>query len=345
MTKIYADNSVCQWNINYLGLESTQDITAKTALFHVPFPYDQGHGEQFEARVNQSLEHCDHMVVLCSELHEKTVDFVRRYQNPKIKFFLCGSIENLNSSLWMDWFIGSTYFYRTNDVKVLDKLNPYQTKPKTFDILLGQYREHRTLIYNFINDNNLNDQVVMTYINYQEKITADENSSSWIWEDEGLELIDTDLKWTVSQVKYYGQRMSLSQVVPIQVYNQTAFSMVAETNFAEDFVFHTEKIVKPILARRLFLVFGGRHYLKNLRSLGFKTFNSIVDESYDNEPDYQIRGKMICDQISYLLQQDQQTVLDKIQPIIEHNYNHLVTTNWGDTFFTELRESLLAHTN
>jgi hypothetical protein len=116
----------------------------------------------------------------------------------------------------------------------------------------------------------------MTYINYQEKISADVNSSTWFWEDEGLEVIDTDLKWTVSQVIYYGYKISLSQVVPIKAYNQTAYSVVAETNFADDFVFHTEKIVKPILARRLFIVFGGHQYLKNLRQLGFKTFNNII---------------------------------------------------------------------
>jgi hypothetical protein len=345
MNEIYADNPVCKWQLTQAGLQSTDDITAKIAVYHVPFPYDQGHGERFESRIDQSIIHSDRIVVICSELHEKTADFIRRYQNPKIKFFLCGAVEGVESSDWMDWFITSSYFYKTNPIKVLDRLNPYQVKPKSFDILLGQVREHRTLIYDYINCNHLNDQVLMTYINYQEKISAEGNSGTWFWEDEGLEIIDTDLKWTVGQVRYYGQQMSLSQVAPIQAYNQTAFSVVAETNFASDYVFHTEKIVKPILARRLFIVFGGHHYLKNLQRLGFKTFNNVIDESYDNEPDYVRRGEMICSQISYLLQQDQQQVLDAIRPIVEHNSQHMMTTDWYGDFARELRAVLLDRTN
>lgn len=345
MKEIYADNPVCKWLLTQAGLQTTEDITAELAVYHVPFPYDQGHGEQFESRINQSLIHSDCIIILCSELHEKTANFIRRYQNPKIKFFLCGAVEGVESSDWMDWFITSSHFYKKNPVNVLDRLNPYQLKPKSFDILLGQFREHRTLIYDYINRNNLNDQVLMTYINFQEKISADGNSNTWFWESDGLKIIDTDLKWTVGQVRYYGQQMSLSQVVPIQAYNQTAYSVVAETNFANDFVFHTEKIVKPILARRLFIVFGGHHYLKNLQRLGFKTFSNIIDESYDNEPDYNSRGEMICNQLSYLLQQDQRQVLDAIQPIVEHNYQILMSTEWNTNFIKELRAVLLDRTS
>ena len=345
MNKIYVDNPVCKWQLTQAELQFTDDITAKLAVYHVPFPYDQGHGECFESRIDQSIIHSDRIVVLCSELHEKTADFVRRYQNPKIKFFLCGAVEGIESSNWMDWFITSSHFYKTNPTKVLDRLTPYQVKPKTFDILLGQNRRHRDIIYNYINTNNLNDRVIMTYKNHTPKLTLGENSGTWIWEDDGLEIIDTDLKWTVSQVRYYGQQMSLSQVVPIQAYSQTAFSVVAETNFAGDYVFHTEKIVKPILARRLFIVFGGHHYLKNLQRLGFKTFSNVIDESYDNETDYVCRGEMICKQISCLLQQDQRQILDSIQPIVEHNYQTMMSTEWNTNFIKELRAVLLADTS
>lgn len=345
MTKIYADNPICKWQITRAGFYPTEDITAKLAVYHVPFPYDQGYGELFESRIDQSLIHSDLIIVLCSELHKKTVDFIRRYQYSKIKFFLCGAVADVASFDWMDWFTTSSHFYKTNPVKVLDRLNPYQTKPKMFDILLGEYREHRTLIHNYINDNDLNDKVLMTYINFQEKISADSNSNTWYWEDDGLEIIDTDLKWTVGQVRYYGQRMSLSQVAPIQAYNQTAYSLVCETNFSDDFVFHTEKIVKPILARRLFIVFAGRHYLRNLHRLGFKTFSSLIDESYDDEPNYLLRGNMICEQINYLIKQDQQNVLDAIKPIVEHNYTVMMTTDWYRNFLKEFQSALLDHTS
>jgi hypothetical protein len=94
----------------------------------------------------------------------------------------------------------------------------------------------------------------------------------------------------------------------------------------------------------LFIVFGGYQYLKNLHQLGFKTFSDIIDESYDDEPDYKLRGAKICQQISYLLQQDQQQILTAIKPIVEHNYRVLMETDWYGDFAKELQAVLLAHT-
>lgn len=341
--RIYADGSLAEHCIRQIEAGFTSDITAKLALYHAPFHYDQEQKEQFESRINQSLNHSDVVVVLCSELHDKIVDFMHRYSNTKIKFFICGAVDGVESFDWMDWFITSRKFYKTNTVKVLDRLTPYSVKPKVFDILLGQPRDHRDIIYNFINTNHLNNQVLMTYISYHNRITANENNSGWIWEDEGIEIIDRDPQRSSDYVSYYGDQMLLSQIVPIQVYNQTAYSVVCETNYSDNFVFNTEKIVKPILARRLFIAFAGKHYLRNLQRLGFRTFNNIIDESYDDEPDYKLRGKMICHQISYLLQQDQQKILNAIRPIVDHNYDIMMNTDWSGNFLKELQAVLLGH--
>lgn len=345
MKEIYCNSPVSQWHVNQLGLPTTSILAnPNLAVFHVPFPYDT-QGAEFEILLDRTLETADKIIILCSELHDRTVDFVRRYQQHNIKFFLCGSVDGVTSSDWMDWIITTLHFYKENKEKVLDRLTPYSSKLKTFDMLLGQPREHRTLIYDYINSHYLTDQVIMTYISPNNKITPSINNSGWIWEDQGLEVIDTDLKWTVGQVRYYGQQMFLSQVAPIKIYNQTAFSLVTETNFSNNFVFHTEKIVKPIIARRLFIAFAGRHYLRNLHRLGFKTFNDIIDESYDNEYDYRLRGQMICQQISYLIKQDQQQILDAIKPIVEHNYYTMMETDWYGDFTRELRAVLLDHTS
>ena len=345
MNKIYTNSPVSQWHVRQLELPTTYTLDSpELAVFHIPFPYDT-QGAAFEIDVDQAITTANQVIFLCSELHDRTVDFIRRYQSSKFKFFLCGAVDGIKSSDWMNWFITSTHFYKTSSAKVLDRLNPYSVKPKTFDILLGQSRPHRDIIYRFVTENNLNARVVMTYINHENKITANLNNSGWIWENQGLEIIDTDLKWTIGQVKYHGQQMSLSQIAPIEIYNQTAYSVVCETNFSDNFVFYTEKIVKPILARRLFLVFAGQYYLRNLQRLGFKTFSSIIDETYDNESDYQLRGKMICEQISYLVQQDQQRILDAIKPIVDHNYAVMMTTDWYGDFAKELRAVLLDQTN
>jgi hypothetical protein len=46
--------------------------------------------------------------------------------------------------------------------------------------------------------------------------------------------------------------------------------------------FPTEKIYKSLMLGHPFILFGGKHSLQKLRDLGFKTFGSVIDESYDD---------------------------------------------------------------
>ena len=336
---IYYDHPNCQHHVERLNLQTATN----SAVFQVPFPYDRGAGEAFEQRLDQALLNYDRIAILVSELHQRPVEFCLRYQNPKIKYFTCGFIKGIDSVPWMDWFITSIIFYKTSNV--LNQLTPYQPKDKFFDILLGLEKPHRDIIYNYIIDNNLNNKVLMSYLKEQKKIVVGEDHSGWIWETKGLNIDPgIDLTWTVTQIKYYGHTMSLSQVVPISIYNQTAYSVVAESNYFNYFNFYTEKIVKPILAERLFIVVAGQHYLKNLRSLGFKTFNDIIDETYDDIEDDNTRFKLVCEQIKYLTEQPQDKILEKIRPIAEHNRQIMLTTDWYGIFSKRLREFLLAHT-
>jgi hypothetical protein len=259
------------------------------------------------------------------------VDFIHRYQHEKIKYFVCGQVHKHPSGLWADWFITTVDHYTKLS---LDSLDPYSTKPKTFDILLGQPRAHRDLIYNFVNENNLNDHVLLSYMQDPTSIQQ-QDATGWLSEP-GVELPEQGFRNTITPIVYQGRNMSMSQVVPISVYNQTAYTLVTETNYADHYVFFTEKIVKPILARRLFLVLGGRYYLRTLRELGFQTFGGIIDESYDTVENYQQRARLLGEQIKYLISEDQQTVLDQITPIVEHNYRHMMSTNWYGNFVKEI---------
>lgn len=347
MIHIYNDNNICTHHVSHLNIpkhysnieEFIELDGQKIAIFHVPFPYDRGDGAQMEQRFKQVIDHCDRVIVLASELHDCTTTFLLDHKdNSKVKFFICGHVNNIDYKPWMDWFITSTYFYKQNSV--LDKLTPFTVKPKTFDILLGQMKPHRTQIYNYIKLNGLSDHVIMSYLGENRSMTVGKNTEGFKWEEDGLVIKDSDVRYTVTQVEYYGQPMSLSQVVPIKIYNETAYSLVAETNYNNHYSFNTEKIVKPILAKRLFLVFSGQHYLRNLRSLGFKTFDSVIDESYDNESDLTLRGQMIIEQMNYLFNTDQNKILEKIKPIVEHNYNHMINTDWYLEFFKEFKSAL-----
>lgn len=338
MNEIYVNSHVSQWQVKQLGLPTTSELESpKLAVFHMPFPYDtQGPG--FEQQVDRALNSCDKIAVICSELHDRSVDFIQRYQHKNIKYFVCGAVHDYPSTLWADWFITTVDHYTKLS---LDQLTPYAVKPKSFDILLGQARAHRDVIYNFIYKNHLSKQVIMTYMPSTVDIQQQTNEG-WILEP-GVELPEQGFRNTITPVVYNGRTMSMSQIVPISVYNQTAYTLVTETNYSDHYVFFTEKIVKPILARRLFLVLGGRYYLRTLREQGFQTFSNIIDESYDTVADYRERARLLGEQVKYLMSLDQESVLEKIKPIVEHNSQLMTTRNWHGEFSRELRALLLDH--
>lgn len=302
----------------------------RVACLQMPYPLTN----EFSTLVDELVGQCDNILILVSELHDKTLQFIRRHDQKDISYFICGDINiTIYESpihKFYDWFTTSIHFYKHVQPDLLGELFPYQPKPKSFDILLGRKKLHRDTVFNYINQNNLADKNVMTYIN---NVNCSFNDpSKWVWESEGLTGHE-ETKWTVDRVEYYGHRMSVSQIVPISVYNQTCYSVVAETNWSSEYSFYTEKTIKPIMSRRLFIMFAGRDYLRNLRNIGFCTFDRLIDESYDNERGDVERFNMALEQVKLLCNRDQQEVLEIIRPICDYNLSHLMNTDWYELYF------------
>lgn len=366
----YHDSPVTQWVIEQMGnlptgtkflfntesefwqgpntlddfITSTQHH-AKIACFHVPFPEET----TWMDRVRKVHPHCDHVIIFCSELHDPTVDQLYQLDLQKISMYICGFLsapmKNANVNVWMDWFITTTHFYKNIQPKLLEeKLKPHQNKEYYFDILLGHSREHRDFVYNWIRKNSMSEKNILRYVKTIENNLT--NDQLFILEKEGLEFIpDRKITHSVDLVNYFNNEISISQIVPITVYNQTHYSLIAETNFSNSFNFYTEKIVKPILAGRLFVVVAGKHYLKNLRKFGFETFNSVIDERYDDESDYETRWTKAMDQVNYLNRLDPNYVLHAIKEIVEHNRDLMLKHNWCDDVVDSIRNLVLGYSN
>jgi hypothetical protein len=242
-----SDTDIARWHIDRCQIvgEKYTDLDAflnsqhanKFAFLHTPVFTDI---TPFEQDIHRLADSCNLIILMTSEVHPETVAFLERTHRPNIISFICGTLNSdTPHRYWMDWFITSTRFYRTHNV--LDQLHPYDVKPKTFDILLGKPKPHRNYIYLFASS--YKDRVVMTYFKNNNTPLKQYGEENWIWESEGLELPDQDFSWTVTPIRYHGEHMSLSQVVPISIYNETAYSIVCETNFDNHYSFFTEKTV------------------------------------------------------------------------------------------------------
>jgi hypothetical protein len=322
VNSVYINSETIPPYLFNLGIDPLQPQSI--SAYHTPFPYNTTWLEDLNQRYDQS----DRIMVFSSELHANSIEGLLTLDREKIELHLCGVInqefKHAKTYRWMDWFQWSSQFYRKNPT-ILNRLRPFDTKPRSFDILLGCQRPNRDYIFNYIVEQGLMQQVIMTY--FQRWNIDLRTTDQFIPETEGLEYIQAP-NGTVHQVLYYGERMTLSQVVPIEIYNQTAYTLVAETNGLNHFNFYTEKIVKPILARRLFVTIAGQHYLRNLRAMGFKTFDGVIDETYDSVEDPQTRWQMAMQQVQLLCNRPQDQIINQITEIVDHNYQVMINTNW-----------------
>ena len=101
----------------------------------------------------------------------------------------------------------------------------------------------------------------------------------------------------------------------------------------------TEKSFKPICLRMPFVLVSTAGSLEYLRSYGFKTFDTIWDESYDLETDDDRRLEKIADllhQLDQLSQDEKQKMFESAIPIIEHNFNHFYSGAFEQILWDEL---------
>ena len=115
---------------------------------------------------------------------------------------------------------------------------------------------------------------------------------------------------------------NFAPVVPWKIYANTWYSIIAETE-SENVVSVTEKIGRAFFAKRIFILFGAAGSLTLLKQLGFKTFDCVIDETYDTVQDHVLRWKMAFDQVEKLAKLDPRKIYDQTEEIREHNFNRL----------------------
>jgi hypothetical protein len=101
--------------------------------------------------------------------------------------------------------------------------------------------------------------------------------------------------------------------------------IVTETVYYENRLHLTEKIFKPIVMKRPFILVGAVGNLEYLRSYGFKTFNRWIDESYDLEPDPDIRLRKIVNEVKKLCalpDYEISQMFKEMQSVLEFNREH-----------------------
>lgn len=219
--------------------------------------------------------------------------------------------------------------YRRPEVGVrLDELKPYRPKPKSFDALLGRPRPPRKFIMDQIQKHNIDSHFVSNIFSWE---TYNKHAMhmlpGFVWEDDYVyhESRNTDINCNIN---YHGSITSLGNIIPISTYNQTGFSILSETEHNNSVYMLTEKTAKVTLGKRLFVAFAGPGFLQLMRDVGFKTFDGIVDESYDLIENDQDRWQTAFDQVIKLCNSNQADILSAAKPILEYNFDVIANRSW-----------------
>lgn len=298
-------------------------------------------GRKFSQEIDQTKNCSDLVVAFDNEIHPYLVDVFQQHRQPNVYWAIPGQsndstvLDQRQVLLWNEHFQMTMFPYQSMLHKIA-QLQHNETKPMYFDALLGTVKPHRNFVYNSIVDANLQDQIIMTYQN----CGPEQLGATGVWESDIEPFEPATIKNSTDTVRYQSQQIALCRILPVDIYNRTAYSIVTETGTDNRYSFFTEKTAKPIMARRLFVMFSGRGFLRNLRSLGFQTFSNVIDENYDliyNEPS---RWAAAFEQVQRLCKMDQLEVFDKIAPALEHNYNLLMTTDWTQHMLTQLQEKI-----
>lgn len=223
-----------------------------------------------------------------------------------------------------DMFFAGPRLYQENVmcIGLLSKLLPAEQKntDKSWDLLLGESSDNKDLLHELISKHPVLESTFMTYFG------KDATKGHW-----GQDVVRPK-KHTAETLGPLANRFKTqircSDLIDPTIYNQTNYTAMIETTINNDFAMFSEKEAKPIVAKRPFVIFGSYRQLEAFRSLGFRTFDAVIDESYDLIQDKEERWIKALDSMYELTKLDSWEVYKKLADVLHHNKDHFEKNNW-----------------
>jgi len=110
-------------------------------------------------------------------------------------------------------------------------------------------------------------------------------------------------------------------------YRFAACDFVVETVLHYPYPYVSEKTLRPMACKRMFVICGPSGVLALLRSKGFATFDDFIDEGYDAEPDPVKRFQHVIREMRDLCARPLQQIVQYLklnQDRLDHNFDTLM---------------------
>ncbi len=293
----------------------------------------RGHQDHVRPQDLEKYKIKDAGYILTSEKNSSNVDYVCSVMGWKALYYF------FHGWAALDWYRGYDKTFLITD--------PKQRKiKKTFlapnRIIAGE-RQHRLEMLYYIFKNNMTDNHISC------PAVCPAANISILDAVKPLKQKYQDVEDVFSQQKlpinFNGESNHPMHSCWLSLFDEAAESLlylVTETVAAGQRLHLTEKTFKPIAMSMPFIIVGTQGSLKYLRDYGFKTFEGVWDESYDDADD-DVRIERIAsllrslDELSVAAKQD---LFEQCIPIIKHNWNHFYNGGFEAVLWKELNEML-----
>lgn len=283
--------------------------------------------DSFATMFNQGQRH-----IITSEYHSENVEYVcNTYGFVPHYYFFHGWAA-------LDWFRGYNRSYLMPDKRTITKtfISPNR-------IIAGE-RQHRLLmLYHMFKNNLQNNWISCPATCPAENISIQQATEPLLAQYPDIQYVFNHVDLPKNFPGESGQPMHSYQ---LSLFNESAESLlyvVSETVATGRRQHLTEKTFKPICLRMPFVLVACAGSLDYLKEYGFKTFDSLWSESYDQEINDHVRIALIgqlLKELDQLSQKEKQQLFDHAQPIINHNFNHFYSGGFEQVLWQELNDML-----
>lgn len=254
---------------------------------------------------------CDGIIHLKRFFLENKLDSVFENYKNNICFFYIGILENCELKNKLEKF--KNFQLSEIETEVSQLLDIFQN----LDLKDNSLKDNKFLLTTILRKNRINDKAAHRFL--LKDLLVRKNLLEY--HVGNISEVDSrnNVSWQGTVIdNFFDPAASISW----DLYNQSSFEIIPESVY-EDFTFITEKTWKPLFAEMPFLILSNPNFYKHLKYLGFKTFDSLIDESFADETNLNLRVEKLVNSVKYILDNNAVDFYHTAQDICSYNKDHL----------------------
>jgi hypothetical protein len=273
--------------------------------------------ENFIKLINLIKQHCStsKILLIINSWYQKQVNFIDK--------------SSVDEIVFVDFFLLMTYYRLIVNNESAVALN-WDPSNKKFLFLTGKpYKIHRIrLLHKFKQHNLLPYATWSLFLNNNNSRQRSRKFLKELSDDEYNLFLSThsnnpDSITMETMLHKFGMTVPRGIPYQLELYKNSLFQVISETNFKKSTPWITEKTWLSIINRRPFLMASSKGTLKKLKKMGFKTFENYTKMHYDNIASSEKRLDAIVINTKYWID-NMHNYVDDIEKDVEYNYQRLL---------------------